>query len=258
MDMKWPSDLTFIRHDVSAYNVLKAKKEADPIYRLFVEMFRTNPDGETTKRVARQLWLKYKLDCSDAETPLIDSEAKQTQKTGQGIKKFLRLPDIILVSPYRRAKDTLKGLTKGWPELAEVKTLEEERIREQEHGLAALYNDWRIFQVFHPEQRLLYEQDGSYRYRYPQGENVPDVRVRSALMIETFIREYSGKTVMCICHHLNILAMRANLERLNEEQFLSLDAKDKPINCGVTVYRGDPKQGKNGRLVLDFYNKKFY
>jgi len=256
--MKWPNYLMLIRHDVSAYNILKVQKEGDPLYQAFMKLFEVDPDSKETKKLARRLWLKYKLNCSDAETPLIDSEAKQAQRTGQGIKKYLHLPDIILVSPYKRAKDTLKGLTKGWPELAKVKTLEEERIREQEHGLATLYNDWRIFQILHPEQRLLYEQEGSYRYRYPQGESVPDVRVRSALMVETFIREYSEKTVMCICHHLNILAMRANLERLNEEQFLSLDARDKPINCGVTVYRGYPELGKNGQLKLELYNEKFY
>jgi len=256
--MKWPNYLILIRHDVSVYNILKAQKEADPLYQTFVELFKTAPNSKETEKLARRLWLKYKLNCSNAETPLIDSEAKQAQKTGQSIKKHLRLPDIILVSPYKRAKDTLRGLSRGWPELARVKTLEEERIREQEHGLATLYNDWRIFQILHPEQRLLYNQEGSYRYRYPQGESVPDVRARSALMVETFIREYSGKTAMCICHHLNILAMRANLERLNEEQFLSLDERDKPINCGVTVYRGYPELGKNGQLKLELYNEKFY
>jgi len=256
--MKWPNFLILIRHDVSAYNVLRARKEADPLYRRFVELFEGAPDSRETRKLARQLWKKYRLNCSDAETPLVDDEAKQAQKTGRGIKKHLCLPDIILVSPYRRAKDTLRGLTKGWPELSGVKTLEEERIREQEHGLATLYNDWRIFQTLHPEQRFLYEQEGSYRYRYPQGENVPDVRIRGALMVDTFVREYPEKTVMCVCHHLNILAMRANLERLNEEQFLHLDKKDKPINCGVTVYRGHPELGKKGRLILELYNEKFY
>lgn len=256
--MKWPVSLTFIRHDISAYNVLKAQKEADPPYQRFMELFKSNPEGEETKKLAHDLWLKYRLNCSDAETPLVDSEAKQAQKTGQGMKKHFHLPDIILVSPYKRAKETLRGLAKGWPELNEVKTLEEERIREQEHGLVSLYNDWRIFQALHPKQRLLFEQEGPYRYRYPQGENVPDVRIRSALMVETFIREYSEKTVMCVCHHLNILAMRANLERLNEEQFQNLDSRDKPINCGVTTYRGDPGLGKNGRLILELYNEKFY
>jgi len=96
-----------------------------------------------------------------------------------------------------------------------------------------------------------------YRYRYPQGENVPDVRDRNTLMTATIARDYAGKNVMLVCHHLYILAQRTNHERLDEEEFLRLDAKEKPVNCGVTVYRGHPKLGQDGRLVLEFYNKQF-
>jgi len=256
--MKWPNCLVLIRHDVSSYNVLKKEKEADPLYRTFGELFISDPDGKETKRLALLLWKKYQLNCSDAKTPLIDPKAKQAHRTGQRMKKELVLPDVIFVSPYRRAMDTLEGLRQGWPELAKVKCYEEERIREQEHGLALLYNDWRIFQVLHPEQRFLYEQEGMYRYRYPQGESVPDVRDRSLLMMNTIIRDWVGKNVMLVCHHLNILALRANLDRLREKEFIRLDKEEKPINCGVTVYRGHPKLGQDGRLVLEFYNKKYY
>ena len=35
-----------------------------------------------------------------------------------------------------------------------VKIIEDERIREQEHGLSSIYNDWRVFFTLHPEQKI--------------------------------------------------------------------------------------------------------
>ena len=55
---------------------------------------------------------------------------------------------------------------------------------------------------------------------------------------------------MAITHHLTILATRANFERLSPEEFLHLDKHDKPLNCGVTRYIGNPNLGSRGKLVL--------
>ena len=99
---------------------------------------------------------------------------------------------------------------------------------------------------------------GPYWYRYPQGENVPDVRDRNRSWTTTLTRDFVGKKVLAVTHHLNILATRANLERLGECEFTRLDEEDKPINCGVTLYRCDPTKGKNGHLVLEYYNRKLY
>jgi hypothetical protein len=57
---------------------------------------------------------------------------------------------------------------------------------------------------------------------------------------------------------LNILAARANLERWGAKEFLAMDHKEKPINCGVTTYEGQSELGRNGRLVLVAYNEKLY
>ena len=121
-----------------------------------------------------------------------------------------------------------------------------------------LYNDWRVFNVFHPEQGALRTLLGPYWYQYPQGESVSQVRDRVRSILATVIREHSGKNVMMVTHHLTILSIRATLERLTHEQFMELDTNEKPVNCGVTHYRGDPDAGSNGKLVLDFYNRKLY
>lgn len=264
--MKWPGSLVLIRHDVSAYNILKDKKADDQEYEKFLREWEKKFDSPKAKGLAEKLYKKFALNISDAGTPLVEEGGDNAYKTAMGLAKEGEVlpPDIIFVSPYERTLSTLVHLTRGWFDLgvsntwSGAKIYEEERIREQEHGLASLYNDWRIFFTFHPEQKFLQEKEGRYWYRWPQGENVPDVRERNRSWVSTLIREFSEKNVWVISHHLNILATRANLERLNAEEFIELDEKQKPVNCGVTLYKGNPNLGKDGKLELVFYNKKYY
>ena len=247
-----------IRHDTSAYNILKDKKKEDALYQEFLRAWKEDPASHTTQALAAKVREKFSLKQGDAKTPLADKEGRQAYETGLALAKIGTVPDVIFVSPYKRAKDTLTHIRRGWPTLASVKTFEEERVREQEHGLALRYNDWRVFQALHPEQRELRELEGPYWYRYPQGENIPDVRARNRSFLTTLTRDWEEHRVLIITHHLNILAMRANLERLSAPTFIRLDESEKPINCGVTLYRGYPKRGADGRLVLEFYNRKYY
>jgi len=255
--MKWPLSVMLIRHDTSAYNILKNQKEQDPLYQEFLAAFDGNADPVYLLSLAQRVKNKFALKVGDANTPLADEEGYQAYQTGVALSNT-ETPDAIFVSPYKRTRLTLEHLTRGWPALTDVKTYTEERIREQGHGLALLYSDWRVFHVLHPEQKALYELEGRYWYQYPQGENIPNVRDRNRLWFDTLIRDFAGKRVLVITHHLNILAIRANLERFGEEEFLRLDNQEKPINCGVTTYRGIPNQGKDGRLVLESYNVKHY
>ncbi len=259
--MKWPLWLGLIRHDTSLYNVLKGKKKKDPLYLEFLKEFKKNPESETTRALARLVSEKHALGVSDAETPLADKTGRRPFAVGKAMrKKFGKkgLPDIIFVSPYLRTWQTLAYLIRGWPELDEIKIVEEERIREQEHGLSLLYNDWRVFHALHPEQGRLFRLEGAYWYRYPQGENVPDVRARDRSWTTTLIREFAGKKILAITHHLNILGVRANFERWGSQKFIHVDETDKPDNCSLTVYEGNPNKGKNGRFELKHYNWKLW
>lgn len=256
--MKWPNYVMLIRHDKSVYNILKEQKERNPTYQKFLWAYDKNWRSWRTRRLARKAWEKFALNVSDARTPLLEGAGQDAMAVGTALQNIIEPPDVIIVSPYKRTLCTLANLARGWPKLKSVKTYEDEYVREQEHGLLTLYNDKRLFFVFHPEQREYYEQEGPYAYRYPQGENVPDVRKRARLMIGTIIREFSEKNVLIVSHHLNILAMIAGLRRLSAREFMLLDKEEKPINCGVTLFRGDPGKGRDGRLEMEFYNSKFY
>lgn len=259
--MKWPESLTLVRHGESVYNDLTKKKADNPQYQAFTAAFENR---KTHPEKARQLALElihegsFALGVGDHNTPLTQTGAQQAEIMAKELSKKITVPDVIFVSPYDRTVQTLENMIQGWPALASVLIVPDDRIREQEHGMALLYSDRRVMQALHPEQEALRELQGPYWYRHLQGENVPDVRDRLRSWVNTLIREYAETKVLAVTHHLAILALRANLERLSPEQFIKLDENEKPINAGVTIYAGNPSQGKSGKLILDTYNAQLY
>jgi len=257
--MKWPTELLLIRHAESAYNDLKKKKESDPDYRRFRKLFEGDRSHSELPKLAELLQRRHALGCSDRDTPITSRGERQARITGRRMREAgTGAPEIVFVSPYLRTLETLRLLKEKWPELAGAREYREERIREKDHGLALLYNDWRIYHVFQHEQGRLHDLLGDYDYRFLNGENIPDVRQRTHSWITTITREFAGKRVMAITHHLTILATRANFERMGPEEFLHLDEHEKPVNCGVTRYVGRADVGVRGRLEMDQYNRRYY
>lgn len=253
--MKWPALAQFVRHDVSCYNVLKGKKAADPLYQEFLVAYRADYTSRECRDLAELVNKKFALPYSDKETPLVECNSKAVVNTGTNLRNMGVVPDVIFVSPYRRTLETLAGLTTGFPELAQVKTYQEERIREQGHGLAGLFNDYKVFYTLYPDQRRLHDQDGDYWYQWPQGERVPEVRDRLRSFLTTLTRDFNNQKVLIVSHHLALLAFMANLERWDDAEFERVNEEEKPINCGVTTYIGDPDLGKNGKFKLTCYNR---
>lgn len=256
--MKWPAELVIVRHAQSEYNTLRGMKSSDPLFAEFCQAYEKDYRSSKARKLAVAVRAKYSLGVSDAETRITTKGGSMAIETGDQLKKKIELPHVIFVSPYSRTQETLGHMKVKWPELEGVKTIHEDRIREQEHGLSLIYNDWRVFHVMHPEQKELRELQGPYWYQYPQGESASQVRDRIRSFLATITREYSGQRVMLITHHLTILSIRATLERLTPHQFIHLDEKEKPVNCGVTIYRGNPAVGREGRLELVQYNSQLY
>lgn len=259
--MKWPNSLTLIRHGESAYNALKAIKEADPLYQEFkANYYDPDSDPEAVRVLAERVHesglLKPKF--SNQNTPLTERGWLQAEETGRKLSSLIDLPDVVFVSPYLRTRCTHEGLVKGWPELGGVTAIEDDRIREQEHGDSEMFGDSRIYFALNPLQRQRYELEGPYWYRYPGGKSVADVKDTFRLHLSMLTREYAGQNVLDVTHHLTKLATRSVLERIPDDEFIRIDNEEKPVNCGVTIYRGYPDLGKDGKLLLDLYNQQLY
>ncbi|HEY1074627.1 MAG TPA: histidine phosphatase family protein [Patescibacteria group bacterium] len=256
--IKWPASITLMRHAVSAYNDLKRQWVGDPDYERFVTLYNTDFHNPETLRLARVIKSRYALGCSDADTPATKAGLEDALITGSRLHEVMELPTTIFVSPYKRTKQTLAAVIKGWPALGNVRIVEDPRLREQEHGLSTVYNNWMVFHAHHPEQKELYDLDGSFRYRYPQGENGYDVQDRGRDIFGTWIRDYRGERLFVVTHHLTILTVATLISRGGEQEFKDLDKHHKPVNCGLTQYVCDPDQGKEGKLIQRYYNRKLY
>jgi broad specificity phosphatase PhoE len=254
--MKWPASITLVRHAESRYNELSRQKKTNPLYLSLQKAFAENRRSEGCKRLAQRFKEQFALGVGDYETSLTPRGMEQARSTGEKLRELIPLPQVIFYSSYYRTAQTLEEMEKGWPELNGVKQFADDRIREQEHGLALLYNDWLTFCTYHPEQKDLHELIGPYWYQFPQGESISQVRDRARAHTSMLIREYSDKHVLLITHHLTILSFRANYERLTPERFLRLDEEEKPLNCGVTLYQGNPAAGSSGKMELVFYNRQ--
>jgi broad specificity phosphatase PhoE len=252
--MKWPQQLILVRHAESAYNALKHRMRQDPAYRQFLHNFEHQPMDPSTHSLAEQLHSRYPVRYADMQTPLAPGAGEQARQLGTIMRRQLEIPDVVYVSPYVRTWATLSQILHGWPELARTRVIEEERIREQEFGDRIMYSDWRFYFTLNPDQRRLYDLQGPYWYRFPQGENIPDVRNRNRAWATSVTRDFANQRVLAITHHMNILSFRANMERLSSQQFLDMERQQPPANCSVTTYRGEPKQGNNGRLILEQYD----
>lgn len=264
IEMKWPEELYLVRHAQTEYNVLKAKKAKSEMYQEFKALYESwkgwphEAPSDELLRLAGEVNIKFSLGCSDAGTRLTNLGHRQAVQTGKMLAGNISKPDVIFTSPYLRTNQTYKDFADNCPELNGVELIQEDRIREQEHGLSTLYNDWRVFHVFNPHQKALFELEGRYDYCFPNGENVVRVRNRCRDWFEKLIRDYAGKKVWVFTHHLTILTILGLQQHWSREEFLKWDDENPPANSSITLFRGNPEVGTNGKLILDYYSKTYY
>jgi broad specificity phosphatase PhoE len=256
--MKWPHSVWFVRHGESAYNVQRDNKLSDPAYQRFVAAYQADWRSPETRALAEQMWRRFDLGLGDWNMPMTERGVRQSRALGMAMGSRFELPDVIFTSPHDRAWHTLRMMIEGWPELANVRVIEEPRLHEQDHGLVGIYNDWRIFTALNPEQKMLQDLVGDYWYRFPQGENMFDVVERMRSFIGTIARDHSECRVGVITHHMTILSFLAALLRWNHHEFLEWRRDRRPINCGLTLFRGNPDVGDEGKLELVEYNTKLF
>lgn len=253
--MKWPEELTLIRHAESTYNRHRQELASNRVYQEFLKAYNHNWQSDETKKLAIKVAVMLGKNNGEDSTSITERGKDYARKMAKELSKEIALPDTVYLSPFLRTRETWDEMMDAWPDLKSCRILVDERIREQDFGLRLLYGDWRVMQVMHPEQRPLYKLQGEYWYRQPQGENIADVRLRNRNWIGAITRDQVGKHVLAITHHITILAFRANIERLSPEQFMQLRSEVVPDNCSVSRYLGKSDQSGNEWLELDYFNK---
>lgn len=230
MTPRWPSTLWIVRHGQSAGNVAR-----DTAYTLGAE------------RIA--------LGHRDVDVPLSKLGQQQAHALGRWFAAFKEdgRPDVMLASPYIRARQTAELFRCAGGCHPNEKICIDERLREKEFGILDGLTSLGITK-YQPEQAEFRQLLGKFYHRPPGGESWCDVILRLRSLLDTVSLHYGGRRVMIIAHQVVVLCLRTIIENLSEEEILAIDKAGDVANCAITEYHFDPSVGRNGNMLLVQYN----
>jgi broad specificity phosphatase PhoE len=217
MRQNWPERMWLVRHGQSQGNV--ARDAADEAGLAMID-----------------------IELRDVDVPLSDLGFQQAQAAGRWFAALpeTERPEVILSSPYIRARQTAEAICKagalaGGP----ARTIVDERLREREFGVFDRLTTIGIREKF-PEEAEHRRRLGKFYHRPPGGESWADVILRLRSMLNTINLHYSDRRVLVVCHQVVVLCMRYILEELDEAQILSIDREADVLNCGICAYEFEP------------------
>jgi broad specificity phosphatase PhoE len=231
MQQRWPDRLWVVRHGESSGNVARDAAHAARL---------THID----------------IGGRDVDVPLSPLGEQQSAALGRWFASMpeQQRPDIVLTSPYRRARQTAALIHRAGGLAADaVDLVQDERLREKEFGTLDRLTRHGIDQ-HHPDQAEFRRVLGKFYHRPPGGESWCDVILRLRSAVDSISLHHDGARVLIVAHQVVVLCFRYLLENMTEEQILAIDAEGDVANCGITEYAFDPAHGRDGGLVLRQYN----
>ena len=231
---RWPSRLWLVRHGQSAGNVARDLADAAGAERI-----------ELTGR--------------DVDVPLSPFGEEQARGLGrwfagsEGGGTVEARPEVVLVSPYLRARQTAELFRAGGGCASDLPLCLDERLREKEFGILDGLTGAGI-RALQPEQAEFRRLLGKFYHRPPGGESWCDVIFRLRSCMDTIALHHGGKRVMIVAHQVVVLCLRYVIEGMSEEEILTVDRAGDVANCSVTEYAYEPSDTGDGRLALVRYN----
>ncbi|MBU3079378.1 histidine phosphatase family protein [Sphingomonas quercus] len=228
---RWPARLWLVRHGQSAGNVARDEAHAAGLERIPIAV-------------------------RDVDVPLSRLGEQQADALGRWFAGGAGngRPDVILASPYLRARDTARRFRDAGGAEPDERICSDERLREKEFGILDGLTTAGIA-AHEPQQAEFRRLLGKFYHRPPGGESWCDVIFRLRSLLDTVSLHYGGRRVMIVGHQVVVLCLRYIIENLGEEEILAIDRAADVANCSVTEYRFDPAAGKDGGLVLVRYNE---
>jgi broad specificity phosphatase PhoE len=217
MRQNWPERLYLVRHGQSQGNVARDAADEAGLHEIAI-------------------------DVRDVDVPLSELGIRQAEAAGRWFASLPcnERPQVILASPYVRAKQTAEIVCKqdalaGGP----TRTIVDERLREREFGIFDRLTIVGIRERF-PEEAAHRRRLGKFYHRPPGGESWADVILRLRSAMNTINLHYCNKRVLIVCHQVVVLCFRYILEELDEETILKIDKQGEVLNCGIAAYEFDP------------------
>src|SRR5919107_263671 len=217
MRQNWPERMWLVRHGQSQGNVARDAADESGAHEI-------------------------DIDLRDVDVPLSTLGEQQAEAAGRWFAALPRdeRPEIILSSPYVRAKQTAEIMCRQGA-LAEgpARTIVDERLREREFGIFDRLTTAGIRHKF-PEEAAHRRRLGKFYHRPPGGESWADVILRLRSMLNTINLHYCDRRVLVVCHQVVVLCMRYILEELDESRILAIDREADVLNCGICAYEFEP------------------
>jgi 2,3-bisphosphoglycerate-dependent phosphoglycerate mutase len=221
MRQRWPAKLWIVRHGQSAGNV--ARDAADAAGLGVID-----------------------LDLRDVDVPLSELGHRQADALGRWFAALPEdeRPEVVLTSPYVRARQTAEAICKAGGSVADAKApLQDERVREREFGLWDRLTTAGVRSKF-PEQAAQRAILGKFYHRPPGGESWADVILRLRGALDTISLHHADRRVLIVCHQVVVLCFRYILEELDEAAVLAIDKEGEVVNCGLCEYAFEPDDAK--------------
>jgi probable phosphoglycerate mutase len=231
MRQRWPARLWLVRHGQSAGNV--ARDAADAAGKSMID-----------------------IQLRDVDVPLSPLGERQAQALGRHFAALSEAekPEIVLSSPYVRARQTAKAICEAGGVVGDARPpIVDERLREREFGIFDRLTTAGIREKY-PEladQRTLM---GKFYHRPPGGESWADVILRLRGALDTISLHHADRRVVIVCHQVVVLCIRYVLEEMDEAQILAIDKEGDVVNCGISEYEFEPDDDKLCAPKLIRYN----
>ena len=216
------AELLLIRHGQSTSNVAFPQADADGL-------------------------LESGLTGRDADVELTELGVRQAEAIGRWLSTQDRLPDVVITSPYLRARETWRiAAESSGRDLPAPGT--DDRLVDRLLGDLEMLTRAAIAKRF-PDEPGRLTAAGEYYYRPPGGETFDDIAERLTSFLNDINVAHVGQRVAVVAHDAVVLVMRAVIERLDWDAVAAV-ARSGPVrNASITRF-----DGSSGRLVLAGYN----
>lgn len=208
-----PSELVLVRHGESIGNVADRKARESGAERI-------------------------DLDVRDADVPLSDTGREQADAVGRLMAGLAqdRLPELVITSPYQRARETARHALRQWG--GDPSVVIDERVRERDLGRFDGMTSTGIKAQF-AEEAERRSRVGKFYYVPPSGESWCDVALRIRSLLADLREGYDGRRVWVFTHEAVIMGFRYVVESLTEEELMEIGRSTALPNCSVTSYEAE-------------------
>ncbi|BFU41891.1 histidine phosphatase family protein [Krasilnikovia sp. MM14-A1004] len=191
--------------------------------------------GNRTAQLAEQDGLeRIDIPQRDADVPLSQLGQDQAVALGRWIaaREPAQRPEVAVVSPYRRARQTAAAVLAG----LDVPVVVDERLRDRELGVLDLLTA-RGVAALQPAEDARRRWHGKFYYRPPGGESWTDVLLRLRMLLRELREDHPDGRVLLFGHEATVLLVRYLAEGLDEAQLMTLAHTNRIANCSISSWR---------------------